>query len=658
MGAKYSAAAKSAADALPQRNATGTIALHRHQPPNMTETAPAPAAPPAPVDYVSLQVGSMVGRYEILSVLGQGGFGITYLARDSQLDREVALKEFLPAALAVRQDGNSVLPRSTEVADDFDWGRGRFIEEGRTLANLHEAPAIVRVFDFLEANGTAYIVMERLRGETLEDHVRARGPLSPAELESILWPLLAGLEKVHETGFLHRDIKPANVMLGDGGKVTLIDFGASRAAMAGRTRTMTAIFTPGYAAPEQFTAAKQGPWTDIYGLAATLYYGITGQAPPSAFDRLMEDTYEPLARREPEGIPPGILMGIDAGLAVHLEERPRSLAGWHALLRGDTRSGDVTQVMEAPSPHPAPSPALPTPPTAPTPPTPPSPPTRVAFRPKVSGFRRWMVPVLGVVLLAAAFAYYTFAPTLTPAAPTPEQTAAAPAPASAAAPPANSRGEKAEASLAPTSPPAPVAAEAEAESEEAALKLGVGERQQIQRALTAQGFDPKGSDGAFGPRSREMIAAWQKAQRHEPTGFLTRSQSQALLRAAPPLPPRPAVAAGSPEGVYAGSLSGSATGGGPTSLAPLQAELRLAGGQLIGRLVHAACGSLPVSLSVDGAGSVSGNLRLYEAADCSTNAATATGRLAPGGLTLDLHGLDVSFRGKLSPPSGGRPNAP
>ena len=150
------------------------------------------------VDYVALAPGRRVGRYEILGVLGQGGFGITYRARDTQLDRKVALKEYLPVALSVRQDGASVLPRSTGAADDFNWGRERFIEEGRTLATLHEAPSIVKVFDFLEENGTAYIVMEMLRGETLEARIKAEGPFTASEVDSLLWPLLEGLQQVHE----------------------------------------------------------------------------------------------------------------------------------------------------------------------------------------------------------------------------------------------------------------------------------------------------------------------------------------------------------------------------------------------------------------------------------------------------------------------------
>ena len=279
------------------------------------------------VDFVALQPGQTIGRYEIVAILGQGGFGITYKARDAQLNREVAIKEYLPSALAVRQDGITVLPRTTKLADDFTWGRQRFVEEGRTLATLQRAPAIVRVFDFLEANGTAYIIMELAPGETLEARLKSTGKLGPDEIDRILSPLLDGLEQVHNAGFLHRDIKPANMLLDAEGNPTLIDFGASRAAMAGRSVAMTAIFTPGYAAAEQMTSARQGPWTDIYGLSATLYHAITGAAPPSAFDRMLEDAYEPLAKLMPAGFAPGLLIGIDAGLAIRATDRPQTIAG-------------------------------------------------------------------------------------------------------------------------------------------------------------------------------------------------------------------------------------------------------------------------------------------------------------------------------------------
>ena len=286
----------------------------------------------APVDLVSLAPGRMIGRYEIVAVLGQGGFGITYRARDAQLGREVAIKEYLPLALAVRQDGTTVQPRSTTAAQDFAWGRDRFVAEGRTLASLQNAPGIVRVFDFLEANGTAYIVMQLLQGETLESRLKQAGALSPAAIDRILWPLLDGLEQVHNAGFLHRDIKPANILLDAAGHPTLIDFGASRAAMAGRSTALTAIFTPGYAAAEQMTSARQGPWTDIYSLSATLYHAITGSAPPSAFDRMLDDEYQPLARKAPPGFGRGLLVGLDAGLAVRASDRPQSIAGWRPIL--------------------------------------------------------------------------------------------------------------------------------------------------------------------------------------------------------------------------------------------------------------------------------------------------------------------------------------
>ncbi len=296
-------------------------------------TIVAGATPPEPeVDYVSLKAGQTIGRYEIVSVLGQGGFGITYRARDVQLGREVAIKEYLPSALAVRQDGSTVLPRTTKMADDFGWGRDRFVTEGRTLASLHRVPAIVQVFDFLEANGTAYIVMELLSGATLEDRINSGGRLKPEEVDRILWPLLDGLEQVHAAGFLHRDIKPANILLDANGNPTLIDFGASRAAMVGRTAAMTAIFTPGYAAAEQMTSAKQGPWTDIYGLAATIYHAIAGKAPPNAFDRMLDDSYEPLGKIAPPGFSPGVLAGVDAGLTVTARDRPQSIAGWRPIL--------------------------------------------------------------------------------------------------------------------------------------------------------------------------------------------------------------------------------------------------------------------------------------------------------------------------------------
>src|SRR5215470_5780823 len=298
-----------------------------------------------------LPAGTVLPGYELKSLLGQGAFGITYRARGLTLERDVAIKEYLPTSLAVRRGRTTVRPRSAAHAEQFAWGRERFLEEARTLARLERTPAIVRVYDFLEANGTAYMVMALVEGENLNKRLLREGRLAPEAVERLLFPLLDGLEEVHGIGFLHRDIKPANVMVDARGRPTLIDFGAARAAMAGRSTTMTAIFTPGYAAAEQYTSATLGPWTDIYGVAATLAHAITGKIPPSSIERIIKDTYEPLSELKPEGFSPELLAGIDAGMARQVEDRPQSIAEWrHVLRTGEHRasSQEATQVEYKP----------------------------------------------------------------------------------------------------------------------------------------------------------------------------------------------------------------------------------------------------------------------------------------------------------------------
>ncbi len=614
------------------------------------------AVDPAPrVDHVALAPGSRVGRYEIEAVLGQGGFGITYRARDAQLDRMVAIKEYLPAALAVRQDGASVQPRSTEVAADFDWGRQRFVEEGRTLASLHDVPSIVQVFDFLEENGTGYMVMALVQGATLEKRIAAAGSLGPREIDAIVWPLLEGLEKVHQAGFLHRDIKPANVLLDDDGRPILIDFGASRASLGDRTATMTAIFTPGYAAAEQFSSARQGPWTDIYGMAATLYHAIAGTPPPSAVDRLLQDDCVPLVQRSPEGFSRTLLSGIDAGLSLHAEERPQTIADWRRLLRTDVDEAAPTVVMNTAGTRTVANPVARsvTTPTPPTPPTPPSPPTELAVGARRGGLWKWLALAAGVPILLAVgdYAFYAARAPVVPVAPVESAGAGTTPPPVVVAEPA-------------APPPAAVMPPASAvgsesqpgQAEEAALRLGVENRRLVQRALTVQGFDTNGSDGALGPRSREMIAAWQRRHGHAPTGYLTAGQHEDLLRDARPLldsgrrtsaAPRPSALA--PAGAsYGGSLSVSATGGGQSALRPVEAVVAIAGGFVTGNLLHPQCGTLPIRLAVDGSGAISGDLRIPEAGGCTLSKASASGRVEPGTLSLDIRGVDVTLRGTLS----------
>jgi serine/threonine protein kinase/peptidoglycan hydrolase-like protein with peptidoglycan-binding domain len=592
------------------------------------ERGQGPVAPNAPavagsavVDHVALAPGRMVGRYEVLEVLGQGGFGITYRVRDTQLDREVALKEYLPPALAIRQDGASVLPRSTEMADDFSWGRERFVAEGRTLARLHEAPSIVKVFDFVETNGTSYMVMELVHGDTLEDRVKAKGPLSPTEVNALLPPLLEGLGQVHEAGFLHRDIKPGNILLNQAGVPTLIDFGAARLAVAGRSSTMTAIFTPGYAAPEQFATGKQGPWTDIYGLAATLHHAITGKAPPSAFDRLLDDTYQPLSEQELIGYPPALLSGIDAGLTVRFEDRPQTIATWRALLGASPLDPNVTMVM--------PQPVVPPPPSAAA---------SLAVGPKRGSRKRPILVGAVILLLALAGGAYL----LTQPQPQLQEVQTAEGASSPAAP-----------APAAQAPPDPI--EAAREGEEA-LKLIAADRQRIQVILTSLGYDTRGSDGMFGERSREMIAAWQKARGHEATGFLTAAQVAALLRETPATSPaarsppsagsstQAARQAGAFDGVYGGGMTSSGFG---QASGVVTAELSIAGTLLIGRINQPGCGTSSLSLNVSPGGDISGGGRLFEGQDCSVANFTATGRASGGAVTLELRATVGSMRGNL-----------
>ncbi len=565
---------------------------------------------PSTQNFLALPVGTVVGRYRITGVLGQGSFGITYRAHDDQLGRDVAIKEYLPTSFAMRHDGLTVLPNSTEAAEDFAWGRQRFVEEGRTLAGFQRAPGIVRVHDFLEANGTAYIVMELVQGETLGLRLQRQGRLAAAEVERILRAVLDGLEKVHSASFIHRDIKPDNILLDEDGQPTLIDFGAARAAVAGRTSALTGIFTPGYAAVEQFTDARQGPYTDIYGLSATLYQAIAGEKPPSAVDRVLEDKYVPLARRRLAGFPPALLAGIDRGMAVRPEARPQSIAAWRAaLFPGEVR--EKAGAVQAP--------------------------------PKPSRWRVGAIAGLAIVLIATgvAGALFLLEPRKAPVAEADrppaerrateaagaaaekrrseeetqrqaseaavaaerqraEEEARRQAAATAAAAEkerqeaearrleaaaaaekqradaaaeearrkadedaraaaeaarreaaeaernqaarqaadreaaekaaAEDRARNAEAEAAKATAEAQTASDRKvAEAAEAALHLGLVDRQRIQVALTAQGLDTHGADGMFGPRSREMIAAWQSARGFPATGYIDSAQRQRLV---------------------------------------------------------------------------------------------------------------------------------
>ena len=518
-----------------------------------------------------LPAGSLLLDYEIVSVLGQGGFGVTYLALDRSLGCRVAIKEYLPASLAMRDGIKTVAPRSSDLAESFAWGRARFLEEACTLAKLGDAPSIVRINDLFEANNTAYTAMELARGEPLRRLLLRGGNLPQRTVERLFSSLLEGLEVVHTAGLLHHDIRPANIIVDSSGHPTLIDFSAARASMAERT-AMVPAFSQNYAAAEQFTSDKPGPWTDIYGLAATLYHAITGAPAPGVLDRMLEDAYRPLASLMPAGFSPALLAGIDAGMRVRASERPQSIAGWRSTLPS-LESEDEPAIM-------------------------------LDRLPPAADIRPWagLATALVLVVLATdSLLMLTGTPpetaelarrpalaeqiTLPPQSSTPPRAAVVQktaldttSPGSAQSPEANRKtaeasngaqitglkreaavmqafreSEKVETALvrqpagADTrvaaqdlarrpeasaekpgdSKPKPEDIRQQAEKAEAALNLPDGDRRHVQAALTAVGHEVPAT-GYFGPITRSAITAWQTAQGWPGTGFLDRDQLAAL----------------------------------------------------------------------------------------------------------------------------------
>ena len=280
----------------------------------------------------ALPPGTRLGDYRLDAMIGHGGFGITYRAFDTQLAKIVAIKEYLPLECAIRQADGEVVPRSARLADDFAWGRERFLDEARALARFRH-PHIVPVLRYFEANGTAYTVMEFEDGKNVAELLRDPGRRLPTEdVRRLADGLLRGLDAVHAQGFLHRDIKPANIIIRRDSVPVLVDFGAARQAMGGRTRSLTGVLTPQYAPIEQYAlTGKQGPWSDIYSAAAVLYHAIAGQTPPDAAARVGKDPYRPLADTEGDRFEPAFLAAIDRAMAFAPDDRPQSVAEWSAL---------------------------------------------------------------------------------------------------------------------------------------------------------------------------------------------------------------------------------------------------------------------------------------------------------------------------------------
>lgn len=281
---------------------------------------------------IALPRGYALNEYRIEMTLGVGGFGLTYLATDSNLNLRVAIKEYLPGELALRGEDQSVRSRSESTRDTFNWGRTRFLEESRTLASLRH-PNIVRVMRFFEANQTAYMVMEFVAGNPLNDWARTRRPITERALLGIAVPVLEGLEVIHRAGYVHRDIKPGNIFVREDGSPVLLDFGSAR--MHNTDSDLTAIVSPGYAPLEQYhTQGNQGPWSDLYALGAVLYWVVTGIKPVEATARTRADPLKPAVQIADRACySEAFLKAIDWALAPAEEKRPQSAAELRDTLR-------------------------------------------------------------------------------------------------------------------------------------------------------------------------------------------------------------------------------------------------------------------------------------------------------------------------------------
>ncbi len=304
----------------------------------------------------ALAKGYEIEGYRIESILGAGGFGVTYLATELSINRKVAIKEYLPNGIAIRgRDDVSVHPLTSGDKDDYQWGLDRFKKEAETLVSFQH-PNIVMVFRFFTANGTAYLVMAYVDGESLSAILERAGTLSEAELREMLDPLLSGLEHVHRAGFLHRDIKPGNIYIRRDGSPVLLDFGAARLAMGGRSQSLTSIVSAGYAPFEQYTTrGNQGPWSDIYALGGVLYRAALGQRPPDAPDRIRNDPYVSAVTAGQGNFSHTFLAAIDAALQVDEEKRPQSVADWRPLFDGKPAAAQPTVMARKPGPPPEPT---------------------------------------------------------------------------------------------------------------------------------------------------------------------------------------------------------------------------------------------------------------------------------------------------------------
>lgn len=278
----------------------------------------------------------LAGDYKIVRVLGAGGFGVTYLADEPELTRKVSIKEYFPSDFALRTESLEATPRSESCKGDYNWGLERFVEEAQTLAKF-DHHNIVKVHRIFRANNTAYMVLRFEEGKNFKTWLKdlGRAPRQK-ELDQIVAPLLDALEVIHKADFLHRDIAPDNIIIRNTGDPVLIDFGAARSDIAAhsKTKTVSALVKPGYSPYEQYaeTSRQQGPWSDIYAFAATLYHAVTGKRPPDSPSRMLKDEMVPVRDAALASYRASFLSAIQQALSLSVDARPKSVAEWRGAL--------------------------------------------------------------------------------------------------------------------------------------------------------------------------------------------------------------------------------------------------------------------------------------------------------------------------------------
>jgi serine/threonine protein kinase len=305
----------------------------------------------------ALPAGSRIAEFEIVGLVGEGGFGIVYLAYDHSLERNIALKEYMPASLARRCPGGLVTVESNR-AETFALGMRSFINEAKLLAQF-DHPSLVKVYRFWEANGTAYMAMPYYEGVTLKNALeRLCEPPDEAWLTALLAQILDALAVIHARQCYHRDIAPDNVLMLPGDIPVLLDFGAARRVLNDRTQALTVILKPGYAPIEQYAESpdmKQGPWTDLYALASVIYFAIAGRPPQPAVARVMSDAVEPLAKLARGRYSEIFLSAVDAAMAVRPADRPQNIGEFRGALGLRPREGDAITTQPPRTTPPAPS---------------------------------------------------------------------------------------------------------------------------------------------------------------------------------------------------------------------------------------------------------------------------------------------------------------